>query len=187
VSEPTSEIDQSHAGEQNTDQSHPDEQDAELQPDRRLHESITMALYFSLSLLAVIVALPWEVEYGDHATPVKDIFLTGIGLILAHALAYFLSTGFVEHGRFSGANVNLLWSQLAAGAVVTLVALSPFLVVSHNTGVITSEVLLLAFIAVVGYFAALSMGMSLIRALLYVGVVGIGTLFVLWVKNLSHF
>jgi cation transport ATPase len=154
---------------------------------RRRHEVITMALYFSLSLLAVIVALPWEVEFGDHATPVKDIFFTGVGLVMAHTFAFLLSTRFVEHGEFSGANLQLLWSQLIAGAAVTLAALTPFLIVNHNAGVVTSEVLLLGFIAVVGYFTARSMGLSRIRAVLYMSGVVLGTLGVLWVKNLTHF
>src|SRR3954453_19252401 len=37
----------------------------ESRPQRRLHEVITMAIYFSLSLLTVIIALPWDVEFGD--------------------------------------------------------------------------------------------------------------------------
>src|SRR4026208_1709237 len=97
-----------------SDHAQPAEKSVEAQPNRTLHEGVTMALYFSLSLLAVIVALPWDVEFRDHATPVKDIFLTGIGLIVAHTFAYLLSTRFVEGGKFSGENIEMLWSQLIA-------------------------------------------------------------------------
>lgn len=168
-------------------QAHPDAKGPEAQAHRRLHEVVTMALYFSLSLLAIIVALPWEVEFGDHATPVKDIFFTGIGLMLAHTFAYLLSTRLVEHGELSGANWQLLWSQVVAGTAVTLVAVTPFIIVGHNAGVVASELLLLSFIAVVGYFTARAMDMSRLRALLYMVGVVLGTLGVLWVKNLTHF
>lgn len=164
-----------------------DAKGSETYAHKRLHEVVTMALYFSLSLLAIIVALPWEVEFGDHATPVKDIFFAGIGLMLAHTFAYLLSTRFVEHGELSGANWQLLWSQVMAGVAVTVVAVTPFIIVGHNAGVVTSELLLLGFIGVVGYFTARSMEMSRVRAVLYMVGVVIGTLCVLWVKNLTHF
>ena len=145
----------------------------------RVREGLTMALYISLSQLAVMVALPVT------GNPAAVITLTSLGLILAHQLAFRLSSRLVEQGRVSPANLELLGAQLAGGLAVTVVAVVPVLLLPTQYGVQVAELLLLAFVAVVGYAAARTVPLSRVRALAYVtGVVG-ATLAVLWVKNLG--
>ncbi len=154
--------------------------------DERVREGVTMALYISLSLLAVLVALPSSLDPGAAARPALTIFLTSVGLILAHTLAFRLSTRLVDHGRLSAANLELLGAQLIGGLAVTAVAVIPVLLIGGPAGVRVAELLLIAFIAVVGYAAARSVPLSRPRALLYVAIIVVLSLGVLWVKNLVH-
>src|SRR3712207_6160501 len=74
----------------------------------RVREGVTMALYISLSLLAVLVALPSNLDPGASESPAQTIFLTSVGLILAHVLAFRISTRLVHQGQLTAANVELL-------------------------------------------------------------------------------
>lgn len=145
----------------------------------RVREGLTMALYISLSQLAVMVTLPVT------GKPAAVIALTSLGLILAHQLAFRLSSRLVERGRVSPANLELLGAQLAGGLAVTVVAVVPALLLPAPYGVQVAELLLLAFVAVVGYAAARTVPVSRVRALTYVAAVVGATLVVLWVKNLG--
>ena len=152
----------------------------------RIHEAVTMALYVSLSLLAVLVAQPTSLAPGASESPALAIVLTSVGLILAHLLAFRLSTRLVHRGQLSPASAELLGAQLIGGLAVTLVAVVPVLLIGGPGGVLAAELLLLAFIAGVGYVAARSVPLSRPRALAYVAVVVALALAVLWVKGLVH-
>jgi hypothetical protein len=150
----------------------------------RVREGVTMALYISLSLLAVLVALPASLGPGTAANPALTLFLTTLGLILAHALAFRISTRLVHRGELSAANLELLAAQVVGGLAVTVVAVTPVLLLGGPAGVRAAAWLLLAFVAVVGYVAARSAPVSRLRALGYVAAVVALTLGVLWVKGL---
>jgi hypothetical protein len=152
----------------------------------RLREGVTMALYISLSLLAVLVAQPTSLAPGASKSPALTIVLTSVGLIVAHWLAFRLSTRLVHRGQLSAANVELIGAQLIGGLAVTVVAVIPVLLIGGFGGVLAAELLLLAFIAVVGYVAARSVPLSRPRALVYVAIVVAFALVVLWVKGLVH-
>jgi hypothetical protein len=152
----------------------------------RLREGVTMALYISLSLLAVLVALPPSLDPGAAARPALTLFLTSIGLILAHALAFRLSTRLAHRGRLPADELELLAAQVVGGLAVTAVAVLPVLVVGGSDGVRVAEWLLLAFVAVVGYAAGRAVPLSRPRALAYVALIVALTLGVLWVKGLVH-
>jgi hypothetical protein len=150
----------------------------------RLREGVTMALYVSLSLLAVLVALPPSLDPGAVARPALTLLLTSLGLILAHVLAFRLSARLVHHGALPAAQLELLAAQLAGGLAVTAVAVVPVLFLGGPAGVRAAEWLLLAFVAAVGYLAARSVPVSRPRALAYVAAVVVLALGVLWVKSL---
>jgi hypothetical protein len=152
----------------------------------RLREGVTMALYVSLSLLAVLVAQPMGLASGPSEGRALEIVLTSVGLILAHRLAFQLSTRLVHGGQLSAASAELLWAQLAGGAAVTVVAVIPVLLIGGSSGERAAEWLLLAFIAVVGYIAARSVPLGRPRALGHVAAVVALALAVLWVKGLVH-
>jgi DNA polymerase-3 subunit beta len=52
-----------------------------------VREGITMALYVAISLLAVLIGLP----AGTLTEPVREIFFTALGLLMAHTIAFQLS------------------------------------------------------------------------------------------------
>jgi hypothetical protein len=150
----------------------------------RVREGMTMALYVSLSLLAVMVALPVGAAPEDAESPALVILATSVGLILAHVVAFRISTRLVHHGRLPTESIELLAAQLAGGAVVTLLAVVPALVLGAPDGVRAAELVLLAFIAVVGYVTARNVPLGRARAGAYMVGVVVVTLLVLWVKNM---
>ena len=143
-----------------------------------------MALYVGLSLLAVMVALPPDVTPASSSSPAIVVFLTAVGLLVAHALAFRISARLVHGGQLTSRHTELLGVQLAGGLAVTAVAVVPVLLIGGSTGVFVSELLLLAFISIVGYAAARTIPVSRWRATAYMtGVVAL-TLAVLWIKSL---
>ncbi len=132
-----------------------------------VREGVTMALYISLSLLAVLAAVPttirdtrWEVA--------ATMFLTALGLMLAHMLAFSISTRLVSKGMFDAEAKRVLLSQVSGGAVVVLLATVPTVVFDPSYSVQVAGGVLLAFVLVVGYLAARAADVSRTRALLYV-------------------
>jgi hypothetical protein len=149
-----------------------------------IREGVSMALYVSLSLLAVMAALPPDLDPGASLRPALTIFLTSLGLILSHALAFRMSTRLAHRGQLTAASVELLLVQFIGGLAVTVVAVAPVLLIGGPDGVRASELLLLAFVAVVGYVAVRAVPVSRPRALAYAMMVVVATLVVIWVKSL---
>jgi hypothetical protein len=152
----------------------------------RLREGVTMALYISLSLLAVMVALPPEVSPAASSTPAFTLFLTALGLLIAHQLAFRISARLAHGGHVASEHLELLGAQTAGGLVVTFVAVVPVLLLGVSPGVLVAELLLVAFIAIVGYTAIRMVPVSQARAVAYVGGVVALTLVAVAIKNLVH-
>lgn len=148
-----------------------------------LREGATMALYVSLSLLAVMVALPKDVAPASSDSPAAVLFFTSLGLLLAHQLAFRISAQLAHRGLLSE-HLEILGAHLAGGMLVTGIAVVPVLLISGPAGILVSELLLLGFIAVVGYIAARSRPLSRTRSLAYVAGVVLITLAILWIENL---
>jgi hypothetical protein len=147
----------------------------------RRREALTMALYVSLSQLAVMAALPSSAEAA------VVIALTSVGLILAHRLAFRLSSRLVDQGRLSAASLELLGAQLAGGLAVTVVAVVPVALLPAPYDIRVAQMLLLAFVAVVGYASARAAGHSRGRAVVEVASVVAAATLVLWVKALASY
>lgn len=130
-------------------------------------EAITMALYVSLSLLAVLVALPAHTASSRLASAVT-IVVAALGLVLAHHVAFRLSSRLVDKGLVTKESLRLLGAQLAGAVPVAVVAAVPPLVFGGDTGRILSEVVLVVFVALVGY-RAVRQTASPARSMLYVG------------------
>ena len=147
-----------------------------------LRESVTMALYVSLSLIAVLVVLPQSVM-DDVGSIALTICVTAIGLVFAHQIAFSISTRLVLHGGLGILGSRLLWAQLAGGAVAVVLAVVPAIIFGANA--VTASVLtLLAFVCIIGYQAARSVPVSRFRALIYVGVVVVLVAGLLLIKSL---
>lgn len=135
---------------------------------------MTMALYISLSLLAVLVASPAQHE-PSGTTAAVTLVVTSLGLVLAHHVAFRLSSRLVDKGLVTTESLELLGAQMSGALSVSAAAALPLLVFGDDTGRILSEVLLLVFVAGVGYRAVRqSAGPG--RSILYVGglVVAVG-------------
>ena len=145
-----------------------------------------MALYIALSLLAVMFALPASISSSAGSGHAAVLFVTSLGLLIAHQLAFRLSAR-LAHGKLASEHLELLAAQLIGGLAVTLVAVVPVLVIGGQPGLLIAELALITFIAVVGYVAARGIPVSRARALLYVAGVVALTLVVIGVKNLAHY
>lgn len=149
-------------------------------------EGITMALYVSLSQLAVMTALPSQ-EASTDSKLALTVALTSVGLVLAHQLAFRMSSKLVAPGsRLEPLAPRLLRAQLLGGAAVTVLAVLPILL--FGPGAYSWSIgLLLLFVMVVGYLVARSAPHGRVRSLVYVLVVAVAVLAVLAVKSLvSH-
>lgn len=148
-----------------------------------LREGLTMALYISLSLLAVLAAVP-STAITEGGTVVLTIALTSVGLVLAHQLAFRMSSRLIAEGsRLHPLAPKILRAQLVGGAFVTLLAVLPVLVFGPDA-VRASMALLLLFVLGVGYLVARSAPTSRLRSLVYVAGVAVIVLVVLGVKAL---
>jgi hypothetical protein len=153
-------------------------------PVHRLQEAVTMALYISVSLVAVMLALPRNLEsLAQH--PAVLVGITGIGLIVAHLAAFTLSSRLVNEGLLSTRARDLVGAQLIGGLAVTGLAVAPRLVFEGYTAIVASELVLLGVIAGVGFRVARVAQLSRFRAALYVGGVIAVALVVLWLKGLG--
>lgn len=149
-------------------------------------EGITMALYVSLSQLAVMTALPSQ-EASTDSKLALTVALTSVGLVLAHQVAFRMSSKLVAAGsKLEPLAPRLLRAQLLGGAVVTVLAVLPILLFGPDA-YIWSVGLLLLFVMFVGYAVSRSAPHGRIRSLLYVFVVAGAVVTVLAVKALvSH-
>jgi hypothetical protein len=129
-------------------------------------ETVTMALYISLSLLAVLLATPNPGPEDHRVTEAVIVLVTGVGLVAAHHLAFRMSSRLVNAGVLSPASVSMLGAQALGGLPIAVLAALPVLVFGVDWGTAVSEVLLLALVCIVGY-RSVRPAMSRGRAVLY--------------------
>ena len=146
-----------------------------------VREAMTMALYLSLSLLAVLVTLP---RNDNDPAPVKAsmiLLVTALGLLLAHHLAFRMSSRLVNEGLLDDESVEALKAQALGGLPVAVGAALPVLILGEWPGEEVSEFLLVAFVALVGYRSARART-SPARSLAYTLVVVVAATAVILVK-----
>lgn len=148
----------------------------------QVREITTMALYVSLSLLAVLVALP--VESQDNRVQAGLAVLgTGVALVLAHHIAFRMSTRLVNEGLLTEDSMHALKAQALGGLPVAVLAALPVFILGEEPGEVVSELLLLALVGFVGYRSA-RYASSPLRALGYALVVLVLAIVVVIVKLL---
>lgn len=145
-----------------------------------LREAMTMALYLSLSLLAVILALPVSHEDNRLAAG-TTVLVTALGLLLAHHLAFRMSSRLVNKGLLTDDSVAALKAQALGGLPVAVLAALPVFLLGESPGEEVAEVVLVAFVALVGYRSA-RMRTTPARSLGYTLVVVLAAAVVLLVK-----
>ena len=148
-----------------------------------LREVTTMALYVSLSILAVLIALP--VAQNDNRVQAGlTVLATGLGLVLAHHLSFRMSSRLVNGGLLTPESIEALKAQALGGLPVAVLAALPVFVLGEEPGELVSELLLLGFVALVGYRSArFTSGVA--RSVLYVGVIVAAVAAVLVIKLLA--
>jgi hypothetical protein len=149
-----------------------------------VREGVTMALYIGISLVAVMLALPPEIGPSGSTMPALTIFLTAIGLLVAHVVAFRLSTRLTHGGEVPAAQAQLVGAQLVGGLVVTAAAVAPVLLLPEPASILVSELLLIGLIAAVGYATARASRLGHGHALAYSAVAVVIALVVLWIKSL---
>jgi hypothetical protein len=127
-------------------------------------EASTMALYVAICLLAAFAALP---EAGTHAHAIRIIWGVTVGLAVAHWFAFRVSARMVAAGRVRPHDVESAGAQLAGAAGVALLATIPVILFPRSVELQFVELLLAAFIAVVGFTVARGGGATRGRALVY--------------------
>ena len=159
-----------------------------LSPERTeiWREGITMSLYISLSLLAVISAFPTE-SAESYYSLAWAIALTSIGLVMAHQVAFRMSSRLIAaNSKLQTHAGRILTAQLIGGAFVTVLALVPALLLGNSAFFISLGALFI-FVMIVGYLVARSRPTSRIRSLGYVASVAVVVIVILWVKSLAGY
>lgn len=149
-------------------------------------EGVTMALYISLSQLAVMTAMSTKEAHANTKLALT-VALTTVGLIAAHQVAFRMSSRLVAPGsKLEPLASSVLRAQLLGGASVTVLAVLPILIFGPDA-YMWSIALLLLFVMVIGYLVARSTPLSRPRSLVYVAGVAVVVVGVLAVKSLvSH-
>jgi len=146
-----------------------------------VREAVTMALYLSLSLMAVLLAIPTaESGQGD---PGSLVFLTAVGLLVAHLLAFAISSRLVSRGLLDAEARLIATAQIVAGAFVIVLLMIPMILFDAPTSIQVAEGLLLAFVAWMAYLAARQAEISQFRSWMYVLSVIVSVLIVLALKS----
>jgi hypothetical protein len=127
-------------------------------------EASTMALYVAICLLAAFAALP---EASAHTHVIAIIWGVTIGLAVAHWFAFRVSARMVGAGSVRPHDVESAGAQLAGAAGVALLASVPVLVFPQSVELELVELVLAAFIALVGFTVTRGGGASRARALVY--------------------
>ncbi len=140
-----------------------------------------MALYLSLSLMAVLLAIPTAQSGQDD--PISLVFLTAVGLLVAHLLAFAISSRLVSRGLLDAEARLIATAQVAAGVFVIVLVMIPMILFDSPTSIQVAEGLLLAFVAWMGYLAARQAKVSKIRSWMYVLSVIVSVLIVLALKS----
>jgi hypothetical protein len=127
-------------------------------------EACTMALYVAVCLLAAFAALP---ETGAHARAIGIIWGVTLGLAIAHWFAFRVSARLVGAGSVRPHDVKSGGAQLLGAAGVALLASVPVVLFPESVELELVELLLAAFIALVGFAVARGGGATRARALAY--------------------
>jgi FtsH-binding integral membrane protein len=145
-----------------------------------VREAVTMALYLSLSLLAVLLAVPASTEED----PVALVILTALGLLVAHLVAFSISSRLVSEGVFDAESRRVAAAQVAAGLAVVALVTVPMLLFDAPTSLYVAQALLVLVVVGVGYLAARAARASVLRSVAYVAVVVLAVACVLVLKAL---
>ena len=122
-------------------------------------------------------------EAGAHTHVIAIIWGVTIGLAVAHWFAFRVSARMVGAGSVRPHDVESAGAQLAGAAGVALLASVPVLVFPQSVELQLVELVLAAFIALVGFTVARGGGATRARALVYGLLVLVVAVAIALVKN----
>jgi hypothetical protein len=133
------------------------------------HEAITMGLYISIVLLALLVGFGGD---RDRADEVGLLWGTALGLVLAHYYALRLASVFARaNPRPTRQDWSAGGAQLAGAAIVTGIASAPYLLnISTDDASTAASILLLGVTAVTAFASVRRAGRGVGRALAFAGI-----------------
>ncbi|WP_209022005.1 hypothetical protein [Nocardioides sp. 503] len=137
----------------------------ETQRVERRREGNTMALYIALCLLAALTALPDSKPLHAHGLGV--VWGITLGLALAHWFSFWVATRLVSAGEFERDDLELAAAQLLGATAVAALASLVLLVLPDSVELHAAELVLSAFVAVVGYLSMRWSGTGRTRAATY--------------------
>lgn len=148
-------------------------------------EGVTMGLYVGLSLLAVVLAQP--LSRNDNRLEIAAVvFFTAIALLIAHMLAFSISSRLVSQGELDAKSRQIIGQQVLGGLTVTVVATVPLLLFPPHIGTWVTPILLVALVAGAGFVAARQAHVSNLRVIVYVALVVAITALILGIKAFVH-
>jgi hypothetical protein len=122
-------------------------------------------------------------ETGVHTHVIGLIWGVTVGLALAHWFAFRVSARMVGAGSVRPHDVKSAGAQLAGAAGVAVLASVPVVLFPESVELELVELLLAAFIALVGFAVARGGGATLARALVYALLVLVVAVAIALVKN----
>lgn len=130
-----------------------------------------MALYISLSQLAVLLALPAAtVNESGRGSLSALVLMTSVGLVIAHQIAFRVSSRLVDHEGSIAHIPRIMRAQLIGGAVSTVLAMVPLLLFGSHA-LWLSSLVLTTFVCWVAFLAARSVPLGRMKALRYTGAI----------------
>ena len=127
-------------------------------------EAYTMALYVAICLLAALIALP-ESGVGVHVAGI--IWGITIGLAIVHWFAFRVSARLVGVGRVRAHDVESAGAQIVGATAVAVLASIPVIFFPEEAELLLVELVLAAFLAVVGFAVARGGGATRVRSTIY--------------------
>lgn len=131
-------------------------------------ETSTMALYLAVVLLAELSA--WPVDVGDSAIVVSAIWGTALGLAVAHWFAFSASTRLLLGGHEDRVDRLAAAGQLAAALAIATLASIPFVFGSGAGAFTAAGGILAVLVGIVGVRIAREGGASLVRTVIFTGI-----------------
>ena len=147
-----------------------------------VRESITMALYVAICLLAALAVVSAE-EAEHQGTVLKLVWGTTVGLALAHWLAFRMATRLTSSNRFEREDATAAGFQVAGATAVAVAATIPVLLFDGERELTATRFVIAAVLALAGYLAARSGSAGPVRSLLYGAGAFVAALGVALVKN----
>lgn len=130
------------------------------------HEAAVMALYVSVCLFAALTAVGRK-DAEEGARALWIVWGTTIGLALAHAFAFRVSTPMISRGTMTRHDLDAIVAKLVGALAVATLATVPIALFPRGSEYEACRWTLALFIGVVGYLVSRIGGVGRLRSAAY--------------------